>query len=91
MNIDIDRSLPDPGRPPYYSSNFFNLIKHVKENTPLNVAWVTVKQWYELLLEMGVTHTSEDEEAPPVLIPSKLEERHSATDFTTAYRISRIF
>ena len=86
-----DRSLPDPGRPPYYSTNFFNLIMHVKENTPLNVAWVTVKQWYELLLEMGVTHTSEDDEAPPVLISSKLEERHPATDFSTPYRISRIF
>ena len=40
---------------------------------------------------MGVTHISEEDEAPPLLIPSKLEERNSATDFTTTYRISRIF
>ena len=67
------------------------VIKHVKEKTALNVTWVTVKQWYELLLEMGVTHTSEDHEAPPALIPSKLEEKHPGTDVSTSYRISRIF
>ena len=65
-----NRFLPDPGRPPYYSTNFFNLIEHVKEDTPLNVACVPVKQWYELLLEMGVTHISKDDEAPPLLISS---------------------
>ena len=51
--------FPNPGRPPYYSSAFFNLIKDVRETTPLNLAWVTVKQWYQLLLERGVTHTAQ--------------------------------
>ena len=55
------RDIPDPGRPPtpYYSSTFFSLIKDVKENTPLNVARVTVNDWYRLLLEKRVTHTSD--------------------------------
>ena len=38
-----DRDIPNPSRPPYYSTTFFNIIKEVKETTPLNVAWVTVK------------------------------------------------
>ena len=39
-----DRSLPDPGKPPYYSSRFFEIIKEVKENTPLNIVYISVKQ-----------------------------------------------
>ena len=30
-----DRTIPDPGQPPYYSSEFFKIIRFVKENTPL--------------------------------------------------------
>ena len=45
-----DDTISNPGKPPYYSTNFFALIKDIKDNTPLNVAWVTVKQWYQLLL-----------------------------------------
>ena len=33
-----ERDFPDPGRPPFYSSAFFSIIKDVKDNTPLNVA-----------------------------------------------------
>ena len=40
--------IPDPGRPPYYSEAFFSTIKDVKKNTPLNVTWITLKQWYQL-------------------------------------------
>ena len=90
-HVLCERNLPDPGKPPYYSTKFFNLIKHVKENTPLNVAWVTVKQWYDLLMEMGVTHTSEDINSPPVIIPSKLEEKNPEVEFSTPYHLSRIF
>ena len=86
-----ERDFPNPGRPPYYSTSFFDIIRDVKNNTPLNLAWVTVKQWYQLLLERGVTHTSEDLDAPPVLIPTRLEESHPNLDFTESYRLSRIF
>ena len=85
------RDFPNPGRPPYYSSTFFSLIKDVKENTPLNVARVTVKEWYRLLMEKGVTHTSNDPDTPPLLIASRAEERHPGTDFPAVYRMSRIF
>ena len=86
-----DRTIPDPGQPPYYSSEFFKIIRFVKENTPLNVAWVTVKQWYQLLLERGITHTSEDPDTPPLLIKSKLEERHPLINFSDSYQMARTF
>ena len=50
-----------------------------------------MKQWYQLLLERGLNHTSDDHDAPPVLVPSRLEESSPATDFSTSYRMTRLF
>ena len=86
-----ERDLPDPGRPPYYSALFFNTIRDIHLNTPLNVSWITVKQWYQLLLEGGVTHTNEDPDTPPVLISTRMEERFPEVDFQNSYRLSRLF
>ena len=86
-----ERDIPDPGRPPYYSTAFFATIRDVKLNTPLNLCWITVKQWYQLLLERGITHTSNDPESPPLLIESKIELQHPDIDFSTPYRLSRLF
>ena len=86
-----ERVVPDPGRPPYYSVAFFSIIKDVHENTPLNVKWISVKQWCQLLLERGVTHNSEDQDSPASLIPSRLEESSPGTDFSNSYRMARIF
>ena len=86
-----ERNIPNPGRPPYYSMTFFSLIKHVKETTPLNVSWISVKQWYQLLMEMGITHTNDDLNSPPVIINSKLEDKHLGKDLSMCYQSSRIF
>ena len=83
--------IPEPARPPYYSLAFFSLIKHVHNNTPLNVAWVSVKEWYQLIMEQGITHSSEDEDSPPVLLESRFEENNQNADTTTSYRLSRLF
>ena len=86
-----ERNFPCPGKPPYYSATFFHLIKSVKENTPLNIATVTVKQWYQLLMERGVTHTSADQNEPPQIIPTKLEEKFLGIDLSESYRLARVF
>ena len=85
------KEIPDPGRPPYYSEEFFTIIKDIHENTPLNVTWVSLKQWYQILLERGLTHTSEDLDSPSQLIKSKLEESNPNSDFTHNYRMTRLF
>ena len=50
-----DHSLPDPGFPPYYSQGFFNTIRQVHNDSPLDVTRMSLKQWYHLLLEDSVT------------------------------------
>ena len=77
-----EREFPCPGTPPFYSSAFFKLIKDVHDNTPLNVAWVTVKQWSQLLLEQGITHSSTDVDAPAVLLKTRLEESNPGTNLS---------
>ena len=57
-----DATAPDLVPPPYYSRNFFGIIKEVIESTPLNPVHMTVKQWYRHLLEKDVTMEVIDEE-----------------------------
>ena len=85
------REIVDPGRPPYFSNNFFEIIREVHLNSPLNIQNMTSNQWYKLLLEKGVTHSCEDLSYPAVLLPSKLEIQHQNADFSTIYRISRLY
>ena len=61
------------------------------DNTPLNVAWVPVRQWSQLLLERGITHSSPDVDAPPVLFITRLEESNPGPDLWQSYRLSRMF
>ena len=49
-----------------------------------------MKQWCQLLLERGVTHTSEDQDSPAILIPSRLEELNQGIDFSHTYRMARL-
>ena len=86
-----DRDFPDPGRPPYYSVELFSFIRTVHINTPLNIAVISVKEWCRLLLEHGITHLSDDYEAPPVLIPSKFEAANPTCDHLLSYRLARMF
>ena len=55
------------------------------------MAWVSVKQWYKLLMEKGVTHNSDDPDSPPILIPSKLEGRLPGIDWSQSYSLARKF
>ena len=86
-----ERESPNPGRPPYFSADFFAVIKDVHHNTPLNVVWITLKQWYQLLMERGETHTSDKPESPPVLLQSKLELSRPEVDYSHSYRMTRLF
>jgi hypothetical protein len=53
-----DDSLPtQPALPPYFSASFFQTIRNVKENTPLNVTTMTTAHWYRYLVEEELTMT----------------------------------
>jgi hypothetical protein len=66
----------------------FSFIKDVHLNNPLNLMWIDVKQWYQLLLERGVTHTSDYQESPAILIPSR--PRYQGRDLSHTYRMARL-
>ena len=70
----LDDSAPDIAAPPYYSGNFFSIIREVKENTPLNPVHMTVREWYHYLLEKEVTMETVDDEGRMVAKLCKVEE-----------------
>ena len=85
-----ETNLPDPGYTPYYDVKFFKLIKDVKDNTPLNPLYMSVKEWYRLLLEKNVTMREIDDEGRMELIPCKVEEREPEVFWSESFRISRL-
>ena len=82
--------LPDPGFPPYYSPQFFKIIRDVKEDTALNPIFLTVKQWYTYLLENLVTTREIDQDGRRELIPCRIEEMSPTVQWGEAYRLSRL-
>ena len=54
-HVEDDHSIPDPGRPPYYSEEFFSAIRTVRKEGLLNVKTLSLKCWYKVLLENFVT------------------------------------
>ena len=51
-----DRTIPNPGLPPYYDAQFFMKIKAVMEEGLLNVTTMSSSTWYKVLLENSITH-----------------------------------
>ena len=85
-----DDSLGIPTLPPYYPQSFFQTIKDVKENTPLNPVRMTVKDWYRNLLEERVTHTHSvpgDLASPLELVMSRAEENSPEHDWPAIYEL----
>ena len=82
--------LPDPGYTPYYNQHFFLEIKKVKEDSPLNPLFMTIKEWYRYLLEKNVTRREVDQEGRTEIIPCKVEERNPEVFWSESYRISRL-
>ena len=58
----MDLTAPNLPPPPYYSKVFFETIKDVHENSPLNPVHMTVKEWYRHLVEKQVTMVTVDDE-----------------------------
>ena len=85
-----DYTVPRLDLPPYYSIQFFNIIRDVVENSPLNPVKMSKKQWYRHLLEKNVTMDIVDDEGRMVPKKSKAEERDPELDWPLATRVSRL-
>ena len=84
-----DRSIPDPGMPPFYSDKFFQIIKEVHNDSPLNVSAMTQRQWYRLLLEDNVT-MEEKENGQRSYIGCRVELGSPNVDWETSWRLARL-
>ena len=82
-------SLPNPGHPPYYDQAFFETIKHYKENCPLNIAVMSTKQWYQVLLEDEVLMAPTNETSPQTLLPVRVETLHPSNDWNQTWILAR--
>ena len=85
-----EEGLPNPGVPPFYSVNFFDVIRQVQDNSPLNPVYMSVKQWYQYLLEKHVIERELDDEGRSELIPCKVEEREPTAPWMESYRLSKL-
>ena len=75
--------------PPYFPPSFFQIIKEVRDNTPLNVATMTCAQWYRLLVEQEVTMT-EGENNTMSFIRSRAELSSPSTDWEATWGRARL-
>ena len=89
-HVEEESSLPDPGFTPYYDQAFFQIIRDIKKNSPLNPIHISVKDWYKVLVEKNVTRRDIDEEGRSELIPCKVEEKHPDIAWSESYRLCRL-
>ena len=82
-------SLPDPGFLPYYPSTFFQTIKQVHENSPLNVRTMTTSQWVQVLTEDGLTMELSENQTRHY-IPCKVELAAPSNNWELSWRLSRL-
>ena len=84
-----DRSISNPGFPPFYNEEFFITIRQVHQDSPLNVANMTEGQWYRLLLEDKVT-MEHIEGVGRKLIPCRVELANSDIDWEVVWKRVRL-
>jgi hypothetical protein len=85
----LDRSIENPGIPPFYNMDFFSTIQHVHLNTPLNVAHMTEKQWYQLLVEKKIT-MAETQGEKWQYIPCRVETKIPEIDWNNTWSRTRL-
>ena len=82
-----DCSVPDPGFLPYYPAAFFQKIKQVHLDTPLNVLSMSTSQWVRLLTEEGLTMETT---VTRQYIPCRSELSSPTTDWDLSWRLCRL-
>ena len=87
--LNDDSISNPPPLPPYYSAVFFNTIKQVKSETPLNVTTMSTAQWYRVLVEQNITmEVTSDNQMK--YIKTRVEIASPLTDWETSWRRARL-
>ena len=87
FHILDDTSVPDLGYLPYYPASFFQLIKHVHLETPLNILTMSISQWTRMLTEDGLTMMEDNNVRK--YIPCRSELSSPTTDWEQSWRLCR--
>ena len=82
-NVHDDRSIPDPGKNPYYTEETYNTIKRAVAEGK-DVVKMTGKEWYSFVLSSVI----EEEEGE--LIPCKAELMYPLHDWSRTWSLARL-
>ena len=81
-------SAPNPP-PPYFTQDLFNVIRKVKDESPLNIIALTEKDWSRLLTEDFITMTTDRETGESYFTPSRAELDSPTTDWSLSWAACR--
>ena len=81
------RTIPNPGRPPYYTEEFFSAIRSVKNEGLLKISTLTLGLWYKVLLENFVT-TEVNDDGFHFEKRCKIESEHPYVDWDRTWSLS---
>ena len=86
-NVYEDYSIPDPGKNPYFNTEFYNKIKEaiLKEK---NISKMTCKEWYSFILQSELEETGPNGENR--LIPCRVELKLELHDWSQSWRLARL-
>ena len=88
-HVDGNRSIPNPGKPGYYSCEFFDAIRAVKAEGLLRLSGMSIGMWYRALLERYVTHEV-DENSFQFKMLSKTERINPNTNWESTWQLSTL-
>ena len=83
-----ETSSPNPGFPPFYNKDFFSKIRQVHLETPLNIATMSARLWYALLLEDNCT-MEQGTGQENIYIMCRVELTNLDTDWKMSWRLAR--
>ena len=83
-HVEGVRSIPDPGRPPFYSVEFFAAIKAVQAQGLLRLSTMSIGMWYRALLEIYVTQET-DENNFTFSVPCRIERQSPNISWETIW------
>ena len=72
---------------PYYSTEFFEVIKAVKNSESLNIRHLSIGMWYRALLKLYVL-TETDENGFVFTLTPKVELRNPGVDWATVWKFA---
>ena len=84
--VENKQDMTCPPLPPYYDKNFFDSIRHVKEEGILNIKTMNSGMWYQSLLETYVTHQPSASGLSPH--PCRIEIKHPEVDWDRSWSLA---